>query len=420
MNNARIFDNQISRPGFRTGTRFKPGFRAKEVLKPSITTENTFKSTDLFRRPTFHATSPAARKPLGVQETEALLSRQEGIKIRLGDKTLKKFFEAKVPVRNPDGSVVIGPDGKIVMEKKIINIGALGKSLKENFAELKEFVQNENIESRRLGVDRKDELAANLAFIINQLLEAKTLSEFTTANMTALVKAVKALSISKNPVLSGLPVSDGRFLRSENFALPGVSIKLIMYLLANIPSIPEQRRDMQETGRAKFITPFNPVIGTSGEPITITSMNSAFGRGNVLDLKTFTFFSDIGDARAAFKTKRLSEVESQNESARLFASAFDPVEGAREELRLTESGLPVLRVTTEPESGLREEKFTAEEERQREAARRTAEGFRRDIEGRLLGLEGEREEGEEGEGETTGRVASLSPGQILQLGKENL
>jgi hypothetical protein len=396
------------RPGFTTGMRFMTDrpLPSLESLrkKPSASSEDMFKSANLFRRPAFQTKQPAARKPLGLSETESLLTRQQGIKIRLGDETLKKFFEVSVPVRGPDGQPLRGADGRIVMEKKVLNIGALGKSLEQNFRDLTDVVEGkaqeiegvvvrEAVELRRLTGQQRDDLAADLTIIIGQLIDAKTLSEFTTANMTSLVKAVKALSISKNPVLSGLPIVDGQFLTPQDFALPGVPVQLMMYLIANIPSIPEQTIAMERTGRENFLTPFRPVIGVQGEPILVASINANFTTGgNVLDLQSFQFSPDLRTAKFNANPQvpggTMSQQESEAAAAQIFSSAFDPVEGEQEFLRTSESGLPILRSARDPPEGsqFEERKLSEVEERRLAETRRRTEELLQQTGSRLTQL----------------------------------
>jgi hypothetical protein len=113
----RVGDPFIKRPSFRIGTKFKtilspvaPDF---PVQKRALDREGRM------RRKAFKLTGPTPRSAKTIEEIEALKTRQQGIKIRLGP---GQFGKVRVAKRDAQGNIVKDDQGQIIYELKEFNL----------------------------------------------------------------------------------------------------------------------------------------------------------------------------------------------------------------------------------------------------------------------------------------------------------
>ncbi len=279
-----------NRPAFKAGQKFEPrSLPSLEELRKTVTAPAIDIAKDeIIRRPSFKPEGIKPRTALGVSDIESQLTREQGLKVRFGDETLRQLFDVKVPVRGPDGKVLKDASGKPVMTTKRLNFGRLAGTIGERFDRLTQDIENEEFKTR-VGIsdDFKTSIGLDIHNILNVAIASRDFGQLTLQRLGIMSQAITELGISTSPAAAGLPVIDGRFITQAKFLQEGVGGLVLMFLISKALKTPGLAFD-------------RPAINTvNNNLMSIQQIINAFERAEVLDADTSKFYPNLTMARNA-------------------------------------------------------------------------------------------------------------------------
>ncbi len=118
----------IKRPAFRLNTTVSPKGLARPMLPPP---KRVIEQGKRVKPRGFRTEPPRGRIAVGAAEAEARRIKSEGIKVALGESTLSKLLDIKVPLKRADGSIILDSAGKPVTKTIRVNLGNLSKTFTE-------------------------------------------------------------------------------------------------------------------------------------------------------------------------------------------------------------------------------------------------------------------------------------------------
>ncbi len=298
----RVGDPFIKRPAFVTGTRFqqilsptKPDF---PVRKRALDREGRL------RRKAFKLTGPVARPAKTIEEIEALKTKQQGIKIRLGP---GQFGKVRVAKRDASGNVVKDEEGNIIFELKEFNISMATLPLQDRLEILQDALLT--------GIGTKmNEVAVTLASILSSNEDVKNLTDQNAQMLALVLKSAQEASgepLVTNPrdVEAFRDLPDGRFVTKEIWnSDESLQAAVILFLMGASATDPR-------------LTPLNPIFGTAerGGTIKYNSIGSQINIGDerVLDLGSRRLFKDqetadsLAGERVELESQKVADAEAQ-------------------------------------------------------------------------------------------------------------
>lgn len=291
------------RPAFRVGD---------DPIQPfstaPIRVENTRIPTPSAIRPAFKPAAPRGRTFLGKDVFRAQEIREKGIKVSLGDTTLAKLLDVKIPLLDPDGNEVKDSRGKTVMISKKINLGAIGKTLDEKLEKIREITES----GQQAIQAQQEELGANLVTAMERLPARGPIDE---RSADLIERGFEAFKLPVANEIDRLPgVIDGRFLTKESISggagegsiIRGNATKVGAIISKLIEQTPTQARGKDRSSNKDRLRPAQPLIGLDGKRRSASQLQQ-LGIRAVIDLfhtdsrgrLTPTVFPTIEDAQAA-------------------------------------------------------------------------------------------------------------------------
>ena len=136
----------FQRPNFRLGTTISPmGLRNPELPLPTRVLEQGKR----VRPRGFRVAPPRGRVATGAAEAEALRIKREGIKVALGESSLAKLLDIKVPLKDENGDLILDSAGKPIMTTVRVNLGDLSKSLSEKIDIIQGAIESGQTQTRQ-------------------------------------------------------------------------------------------------------------------------------------------------------------------------------------------------------------------------------------------------------------------------------
>lgn len=244
------------RPSFKTGTQFKPSRPAiRDFLpKPAPTKRDT-----RFDRPAFIKSSPTPRGLKSIADIERLKTKQEGIKVRLGDASLGKI---KIKKRDKLGKVITDAAGQPVFEEVTLNFGLLAQILEGSFAQNMEKLKELATAIRTGATTSQADRDAFTIAIARIMSTQENVARLSATQLDFITRSLQLLGISKDPMQAGIrDLVDGRFVTEFTWtAGDGRNIgPIILFLIANVRENP-------------LLTPGKPIIGRNGRAVKIAGL----------------------------------------------------------------------------------------------------------------------------------------------------
>ena len=270
------------RPSFKAGSQFVPTKTAiRDFLPPPI----SGKRDDRFKRPSFKRDSPLPRGVKSIAQIERLKTRQQGIKVRLGDATLGKI---KVKKRDRLGAVILDAAGQPVFEEVELNFGLLAEMLQGTFKTNMEKLDELAVAIQTGAAASSADVTALGVGLARVLSEQANIARMTQAQLDMVTRSLQLLGISRDPVQAGIQdLIDGRFVTATGWEAAGGRNKgpIIMFLIANVRDIPR-------------LSPNRPVFGRSGAHLQLISIFQQMSTGKVLDLIDKRMYNTVQQARS--------------------------------------------------------------------------------------------------------------------------
>ncbi len=275
------------RPAFRIGEQIVPLLQPSRPQLP----EPPRKVSTRIIRPSFKLRGPKPRALKTISGIEALRVKQEGIKVRLGDKQLGKI---RVQKKDAAGNLVFDLQGQPVMEEVPVNFGLLAEIMQGGMKGALAKIAELEVLIRSGGAAAALARGQLMTALIILLSRDENLAEASAQDFEALSRATRTALVPSDPREARIAdLVDGRFVTLDTWSSRGGENQgfIHSFLLANFAENPRLRAD-------------RPVIGVGGHPITFRSVGDAIrgrreGRGSkVLDLVSKQMFTDLADARA--------------------------------------------------------------------------------------------------------------------------
>ena len=272
----RVGDPFIKRPAFTAGTKFR------QLLSPTRpdfpVQKRALDKEGRLRRKSFRLTGPTARPAKTIEEIEALKTKQQGIKIRLGP---GQFGKVRVAKRDADGKVIKDEEGQIIYELKEFNLTMATLPLQDRL----ELLQDALLTGITLPMNN---IGILLASILGSSDDVKNL---TSANLRLLQRVLTGAREA-----GGEPIVPNPW-DSETFAdLPQQRFVTKSMWNTNDANLQQRVLSFLLSGTAfsPSLTGDEPVFGTSGRTIKLAAVGQQLNIGDdrVLDLGSRKIFKD--------------------------------------------------------------------------------------------------------------------------------
>ena len=306
---------RVIRPNsFRIETRIKAD-RPTQLPTPAKLLQDTGPFQDIgskLVRPSSRKEKSWLARSKGLRTSAGLeqqLLKEEGIKISIGDKTLKQLLEIEVPETRKqeyikaDGSIgvrqvpVLDAMGNPVLVKKKLSIpGSIEhfqKPMKEKLAEMSEVLKDQT-----KTLSEKSDL---LAVLLSPLLKSIPLEELLTdKDEKTIVELVKLIAISEDPTTAGMPVDGlelGRFVKPAYLGNNTAMVTLYLLKYAQKRGLPE--------GAVLYDVNGNPI---KLKDLSLDNVVDDDGNERTIDLKSSKILPTIAESREVKEEKELKEV----------------------------------------------------------------------------------------------------------------
>lgn len=281
----RVGDTFIKRPAFRSGTIFSPKL---SPVKPDFPVQKRALDRDgRLRRKSFKLTGPSPRISKTIEEIEALKTKQQGIKFRLGP---GQFGEVRVAKRDKDGKLMRDEEGNIIFELKEFDLSMVSLPLQDRL----ELLQDSLLKGL---VGNMNNIGLILASIFRNSEDVKNLS---SSNLRMLHQILTKADSRGRSLGEELPASlhpwddtafsdilEQRFITKDIWNDPssGMKEKVSAFLLKNIGINPK-------------LTAIKPLFGVGEKAMALASLDSQINVGNdkVFDLGSRRLFRDQAEA----------------------------------------------------------------------------------------------------------------------------
>ncbi len=270
----------LGRPAFRSGVKFKPLI---QPIKPSLPQRRRVLDKDgRLRRPSFKLAGPKPRALGTIASIEAMRVKQEGIKVRLGEKLLGKV---RVKRRDNQGNIILDEEGNPIFEEVPFNFGLLQEifrgTLQENIDKSTALANLLRSGASKDPLGDRTELSVRLT----AALDRDNILDLSTADLDAIGRDVQELKISNDPVieLGEIPLVDDRFVTNDQFQRDNIG-PILLFLLANSIDNPN-------------LTFSRPLLSDIGVPLALRQIDNRMARGGVMDLIGRRLYPSLDDAR---------------------------------------------------------------------------------------------------------------------------
>lgn len=279
-------DPFIKRPAFVAGTMFK---QVLQPTRPDFPVQARALDKDgRLRRKNFRLSGPVPRPAKTIQEIEALKTKQQGIKFRLGP---GQFGKVRVAKRDAKGEVIKDEEGNIIYEMKEFNLSMATLPLQDRIELLQE--------SLSTGI-RGD--LNNIGILLASILGSnEDVKNLTSSNLRVLQQVLR-----RDP--EGAPLGEGKVeivnpWDTQDFDdLPSKRFITRDMWNTNDANLKTRVRAflLQGTSFASQLSPDTPVFGTTGNTIDFDAIgqqiNIAKFGDRVLDLGTRRIFRNQEEA----------------------------------------------------------------------------------------------------------------------------
>lgn len=244
----------------------RPSFKHGSILVANPNADKSFPISRrrpspqaVFNRPSFKLTGPTPRASKSLDEIEALLTKQQGIKVRIGDSKIGKI---KVIKRDARGQPILDAAGNPITVERDFNFGLLAELVQssntDNITRLREI--NATLATGAASItETKDEIVLTLGQILSNIDNLRTI---TNSQFRTLATSLSKLNIPDDPSAAGVSdLVDGRFAdpRSWNAGDGANSGAILLFLMSKAKDDP-------------LLSTAKPILGLSGLPMKITSL----------------------------------------------------------------------------------------------------------------------------------------------------
>lgn len=274
------------RPSFKTGTQFVP---TRSAIRVSLPPPISGRRDDRFTRPSFKRSDPKPRGLKSIEQIERLKTKQEGIKIRLGESTLG---DIKIKKKDRLGNIILDAAGLPVFETVKLNFGLLAQMFEGSFKQNMDKLQELATAIETGATSSTADINALTVSISRLLRNQETIASMTETQLKFITRSLQLLGISRDPEQAGIQdLVDKRFVTNAGWERAGGRNKgpIIMFLLANVSDKPR-------------LSPNRPIFGRSGDPIQLISIFAGMADTHrpsplVMDLIDKTMHNSLRAAR---------------------------------------------------------------------------------------------------------------------------
>lgn len=312
----------IRRPAFRLDTVVAPPGLSDPMLPPP---KRVIEQGKRVRPRGFRPTPPRGRISVGAAEAEARRIQSEGIKVSLGESTLSKLLDIKVPITDSRGVILVDSAGKPITRTVRVNLGDLNKS----------FTQKLDIIQRRIE-EGDTRTQAGLVRLTTLLMSLDVIS-LKGADRKDFATSVVAMNYNPAELFNDIPNKiDGRYIDGPSMALGKTKEKITIYAISSVDML---------TQAGLPVTLTKPFLGISGRPVYIDTivkfLNLPASKRDqaVLDLLSMQAFISLDAARKAVGGEDIPEeflAETKEEEPPLDVSGAVDVDDLVDKLRFSE------------------------------------------------------------------------------------